>query len=152
MLSVKVPGRERGRPVDPSSMRQQKLIAKKSVQEPQPTTQHMSFAEIVQGRDSNVRMTHDGLIYAVDLVMVMTGLSRDVSGKTLRRLEDDVFASDKMSERQLSNRCIYKIYIYLLYFCKVPFDQFGRMGISQVLIICLQGRRTNEALDLPARD
>ena len=109
MLSVKVPGRERGRPVDPSSMRQQKLIAKKSVQEPQ----HMSFAEIVQGRDSNVRMTHDGLIYAVDLVMVMTGLSRDVSGKTLRRLEDDVFASDKMSERQLSKRCIYKTYIYI---------------------------------------
>jgi hypothetical protein len=126
MLSVKVAGRERGRPVDPSSMRQQKLIAKKSVQEPQ----HMSFAEIVQGRDSNVRMTHDGLIYAVDLVMVMTGLSRDVSGKTLRRLEDDVFASDKMSERQLSKRCIYKTYIYLLYFCKVPFVQIGRMGIS----------------------
>ena len=112
MLSVKVPGRERGRPVDPSSMRQQKLIAKKSVQEPQPTTQHMSFAEIVQGRDSNVRMTHDGLIYAVDLVMVMTGLSRNASGMTLRRLEDSLFPLNKMSSRQLSSRFTY-IYNYI---------------------------------------
>jgi hypothetical protein len=108
MLSVKVPGRERGRPVDPSSMRQQKLIAKKSVQEPQ----HMSFAEIVQGRDSNVRMTHDGLIYAVDLVMVMTGLSRNASGMTLRRLEDTLFPLNKMSSRQLSSRFTY-IYNYI---------------------------------------
>jgi hypothetical protein len=108
MLSVKVPGRERGRPVDPSSMRQQKLIAKKSVQE----SQHMSFAEIVQGRDSNVRMTHDGLIYAVDLVMVMTGLSRNASGMTLRRLEDTLFPLNKMSSRQLSSRFTY-IYNYI---------------------------------------
>ena len=41
-------------------------------------TQHssqkvMSFAEIVQGRDATVRVTHDGFLYAVDLVMVMTG-------------------------------------------------------------------------------
>lgn len=33
----------------------------------------MSFAEIVQGRDANVRVTSDGLLYAVDLVVVMTG-------------------------------------------------------------------------------
>ncbi|MCF8135481.1 MAG: hypothetical protein K9J32_08355 [Synechococcus lacustris] len=84
-------------------MRQQKLIAKKSVQEPQ----HMSFAEIVQGRNSNVRMTHDGLIYAVDLVMVMTGLSRNASGMTLRRLEDTLFPLNKMSSRQLSSRFTY---------------------------------------------
>ncbi len=36
----------------------------------------ISFSEIVQGRDASVRVTVDGLIYAVDLVMVMTGLSR----------------------------------------------------------------------------
>jgi hypothetical protein len=34
----------------------------------------MSFAEIIQGRDATVRVTHDGMLYAVDLVMVMTGL------------------------------------------------------------------------------
>jgi len=33
----------------------------------------ISFAEVVQGRDAFVRVTPDGLLYAVDLVMVMTG-------------------------------------------------------------------------------
>jgi len=33
----------------------------------------MSFAEIIDGRDAGVRVTSDGLLYAVDLVMVMTG-------------------------------------------------------------------------------
>ena len=33
----------------------------------------MSFAEVVQGRDASVRVTQDGYLYAVDLVMVMTG-------------------------------------------------------------------------------
>ena len=108
MLSVKVPGRERGRPVDPSSMRQQKLIAKKSVQEPQPTTQYMSFAEIVQGRDSNVRMTHDGLIYAVDLVMVVTGKNRNDSAKDIRNIDPSSFSDNKFVTRKLSGYvCIY---------------------------------------------
>lgn len=34
---------------------------------------YFSFAEIIQGRDAVVRVTPDGLLYAVDLVMVMTG-------------------------------------------------------------------------------
>jgi hypothetical protein len=33
----------------------------------------MSFAEVVQGRNASVRVTSDGFLYAVDLVMVMTG-------------------------------------------------------------------------------
>ena len=33
----------------------------------------MSFADIVQGRDATVRVTEDKLIYAVDLVMAVTG-------------------------------------------------------------------------------
>lgn len=66
----------------------------------------ISFADIVQGRNADVRVTVDGLIYAVDLVMVMTGLSRDDSGKTLRRLSDDVFHSGNLTERQLSSRYV----------------------------------------------
>jgi hypothetical protein len=34
---------------------------------------YFSFAEIIQGRDASVRVTDDGLLYAVDLVKVMTG-------------------------------------------------------------------------------
>ena len=66
----------------------------------------ISFAEIVKGRDSTVRVTVDGLIYAVDLVMVVTGLSRDDAGKTLRRLSDDIFHSSNLTERQLSSKYV----------------------------------------------
>ena len=66
--------------------------------------QSISFAEIIRGRDSTIRVTHDHLIYAVDLVMVMTGLARDQSGLVLRRLSDETFSSTKMIKRQLSDR------------------------------------------------
>lgn len=64
----------------------------------------ISFAEIIHGRDSSVRVTHDGLIYAVDLVMAVTGKERDYSGQVLRTLPEDSFQSRKFLERQLSNR------------------------------------------------
>jgi hypothetical protein len=72
--------------------------------------QSISFAEIIHGRDSTVRVTHDHLIYAVDLVMVMTGLARDQSGLVLRRLSNDKSQSikQKMIERNLSGHGGYK--------------------------------------------
>ena len=69
-----------------------------------PQVKTISFEEIVKGRDASVRVTEDGLLYAVDLVMVVTGSNNDDAGKTLRRLPHDIFHSDKFSERQLSNR------------------------------------------------
>ena len=65
----------------------------------------ISFDEIVQGRDANVRVTDDGYLHAVDLVMVMTGKNQDESGKVLSRLIDDVFAASNFVERQTSARC-----------------------------------------------
>lgn len=44
----------------------------------------MSFAEIVKGRDASVRMTDDGYLYAVDLVMVMTGADRNYAGQVIQ--------------------------------------------------------------------
>jgi len=38
------------------------------------TVKIMSFADIVQGRTTGVRITSDGYLYAVDLVMVMSGI------------------------------------------------------------------------------
>jgi hypothetical protein len=66
--------------------------------------QTISFDEIVKGRDSTVRVTDDQLLYAVDLVMVMTGQARDHAGKTIRNISDAVFHSENFSERQLSTR------------------------------------------------
>ena len=48
----------------------------------------ISFAEIIHGRDASVRVTHDGFIYAVDLVMVVTALERKHAGQALRRVVD----------------------------------------------------------------
>ena len=62
-----------------------------------------SFAEVVQGRDASVRVTDDGLLYAVDLVMVMSGKDRNNAGRDLRDLSDAVFQSTNFVERQLSN-------------------------------------------------
>jgi hypothetical protein len=58
-----------------------------------------SFAEIVQGRDSSVRVTDDGLLYAVDLAMVVTGKNRDDSGKALRNISDETFLSVKFTDK-----------------------------------------------------
>jgi hypothetical protein len=64
---------------------------------------HFSFAEVLQGRNANVRVTDDGLLYAVELVMVVTGKNRDDSGKALRNLSDEAFSSQKSTHRQLSS-------------------------------------------------
>ena len=69
-----------------------------------PPVRSISFEEIVTGRDSTVRVTENGLIYAVDLVMAITGQSRDHAGKTIRNLPDEVFHSENFSEWQFSTR------------------------------------------------
>jgi hypothetical protein len=62
----------------------------------------MSFAEVVQGRDATVRVTPDGLLYAVDLVMVITGKERHHAAKTLKTIPQDLFQRDKISLWQSS--------------------------------------------------
>ena len=59
----------------------------------------ISFSEVVQGREARVRVTDDGMIYAVDLVMVMTGKCRNDAGQALRNLPDEVFSSVKFTEK-----------------------------------------------------
>ena len=56
-----------------------------------------SFAEIVKERNSSVRVTDDGLLYAVDLVMIMTGLARTQAGLTLHSLSEKEFQSFEIS-------------------------------------------------------
>ncbi len=46
----------------------------------------ISFAEIARGRESSVRTTYDGMIYAVDLTIVLTGLERNQAGLALLRV------------------------------------------------------------------
>ena len=63
-----------------------------------------SFAEVVQGRDAGVRVTDDGLLYAVDLVMVMSGKDRNNAGRDLRDLPDETFPSTNFVDRKLPGK------------------------------------------------
>jgi hypothetical protein len=65
---------------------------------------YFSFAEIIQGRDASVRVTEDGLLYAVDLVMVMTGKNRDDAGWSLRNIPEENFPSVKITDRKMPGK------------------------------------------------
>ena len=69
-----------------------------------PAEKMLSFAEIVHGRESSVRITDDGLLFAVDLVMVVTGKDRDYAGQVLRSISHEILHPGKFHERQLSTR------------------------------------------------
>jgi hypothetical protein len=60
----------------------------------------ISFAEIVDRRESTVRITSDEMIYVVDLVMAVTGKDRDMAGNVIRRLPDQIFKSSNFVERR----------------------------------------------------
>ncbi len=54
--------------------------------------------------DASVRVTDDGLFYAVDLVAVVAGKDGHYAAKTIRDLSEDVFSKNNFQERQLSKR------------------------------------------------
>lgn len=62
----------------------------------------LSFEEIIPG--SSVRFTDDGMLFAVDLVMAITGKNRDEAGMVIRRLTDEIFTSSKLIERNTGGR------------------------------------------------
>ena len=63
-------------------------------------TATLSFETVVKDRDATVRITDDNLIYAVDLVMVVTGKNRDNAGWVLRNISDETFPSVKFINRK----------------------------------------------------
>ena len=64
----------------------------------------LSFDEIIPG--NSVRVTSDGMIYAVDLTMVITGKNRDDAGMVLRRLPEEM--SDKLTEKKTGGQGNYR--------------------------------------------
>jgi hypothetical protein len=59
----------------------------------------LSFASIVQGRDSSVRITDDGFFDVVDTVMVVTGKNCNHSNELLRNLKSSLFDNEKIVMR-----------------------------------------------------
>jgi hypothetical protein len=63
-----------------------------------------SFAEVVPGCDASVRVTDDGLMVAVDLVMVASGKNKNDAGKDLRELKEDIFPAANFAVRTLAGK------------------------------------------------
>jgi hypothetical protein len=93
----------------------------------------ISFADIIHGRDARVRVTDDGLLHAIDVVMVVTGKNGNHSAKIIRDLRDDVFGKDKYQERNMSTRYFQRVY------------QLCHKTLKRIL---LQGWKSNQALDI----
>ena len=60
----------------------------------------LSFAELVQGRDAGVRVTDDGMLDVVDLVMVVTGKNCNDSNEALRVLKPSLFDKENILTRE----------------------------------------------------
>lgn len=56
---------------------------------------YFSFADIIKDRDANVRITDDDLLYASDVVMVVTGKNCNHSNAVLRELDSSSFCNKK---------------------------------------------------------
>ena len=69
-----------------------------------PTVQAITFEEVIKGRAATVRVTEDGMLWVIDLIMAITGKNRDDAGKALRRVPEELFSSDQMSERKLPGK------------------------------------------------
>jgi hypothetical protein len=59
----------------------------------------LSFAKIVQGRDSSVRVTDDGLMDVVDTIMAVTGKDCNHSNHCFRELKPSLFDNQKVVMR-----------------------------------------------------
>ena len=64
----------------------------------------LSFETVVKDRDATVRITDDNLIYAVDLVMVVTGKSRDAAGWVIRNIHEETFSSLNFTDRKMPGK------------------------------------------------
>ena len=68
--------------------------------------QSLSFESIVKGRHAGVPVTDDGLLYAVDLVMVMTNKNRNDANECLRELNPLLFNKGNNFLRRNRSRLI----------------------------------------------
>ena len=73
-----------------------------------------SFAEIVEGPDSCVSVTYDGLLHAVNLVMVVTGKDCNHANACLRDLNPSLFDKTKLITRGRSKLITFEDSIQLI--------------------------------------
>ena len=59
----------------------------------------LSFSQIVQGRDSSVLVTEDGLVDVLEVLMIFSGKDRNQSNVALRDLKPDLFDKNTLVTR-----------------------------------------------------
>lgn len=62
----------------------------------------ISFAEIIHDRKTAVRVTDDGLVFAIDLVMALTGRDKNNANQSLRAINDEDFHMENYVMRPIS--------------------------------------------------
>ena len=67
-----------------------------------PNTLSISFEELVP--DGTVRVTSDGLLFAIDLVMLITGKNNNDAGKDLRNIAEETFSAAKFVVRKTAGK------------------------------------------------
>jgi hypothetical protein len=55
----------------------------------------ISFAKLIQGRESSARLTDDGLVDLVDVVMAVTAKNSNHSNEVMRNLKQSFFPNEK---------------------------------------------------------
>ena len=107
-----------------------------------PDGKSFSFAEIVHGRDSSVRVTDDGLLYAVDLVMVVTGKNCNHSNECLRDLDPSLFNNDNFVIRERSRLITFQDAIELVMVLPGKIAKETRSQFSDIIKRYIGGDQT----------
>ena len=118
--------------------------------------QSISFDSIVKGRPAGVRVTDDDLLYAVDLVMVMTGKNCNHSNECLRDLDPSLFDNERFIVRNRSRLVTFEHAIALIMVLPGQMAKETRSQFADVLHRYMAGDdtlvdeiRANEASDTP---
>jgi hypothetical protein len=107
---------------------------------PMPAT--ISFAEIIHGRDASVRLTDDRLLYAVDLVTVMTGKNCNDSNECLRGLNPCLFNREKFTVRSRCRLLTFEHAIELIMVLPGKTAKAIRKQFKDIIVRYLDGDRS----------
>jgi hypothetical protein len=102
-------------------------------------TTSISFKEIVNGRDATVRVTHDSLLYAVDLVATMTGKDVNQANECLRDLNQSLFNKNKFVVRNRARLVTLEHAIELIFILPGIMAKSVRKQFADIIVRYLDG-------------
>ena len=84
------------------------LAGQPDASQPLHSMRVFNFKELVP--NGHVTVTEDGMLYAVELVMVVNGCNRIVANNTLYRVKEEHFSSSKILTKKMSGNRVYKTF------------------------------------------